>query len=141
MSQEFRLREITDRLLADLRQAITDLKIDEDEIHVAAEFLNRLGQAGEFSDMLDIFFGSRRSSRCDGVSRRDFLRVGALTALGLSTSGSATRSLSWHDNFLDDSLAADQEVASRSRFHHLPPFVATTARAHEGAGSACFSSM
>ncbi len=33
--------------------------------------------------MLDIFFGQRRSNRCDGVSRRDFLRVGALGALSL----------------------------------------------------------
>ena len=34
--------------------------------------------------MLDVFLGSRGFSRCDGVSRRDFLRIGALTALGLS---------------------------------------------------------
>jgi hypothetical protein len=33
--------------------------------------------------MFDILFG-RRSPRCDGVSRRDFLRVGALGALGLT---------------------------------------------------------
>jgi uncharacterized protein (DUF1501 family) len=33
--------------------------------------------------MLDITFG-RRSHRCDGVTRRDFLRVGGLGALGLS---------------------------------------------------------
>src|SRR5438309_963120 len=33
--------------------------------------------------MLDIILG-RRSRRCDGVSRRDFLRVGAVGALGLS---------------------------------------------------------
>jgi uncharacterized protein (DUF1501 family) len=33
--------------------------------------------------MFDLFFG-RRSNRCDGVSRRDFLRVGALGAVGLS---------------------------------------------------------
>jgi hypothetical protein len=35
--------------------------------------------------MLDIIFG-RRSARCDGVSRRDFLRVGAVGALGLTLS-------------------------------------------------------
>ncbi len=35
--------------------------------------------------MFDLLFG-RRSARCDGVSRRDFLRVGALSALGLSLS-------------------------------------------------------
>ncbi len=33
--------------------------------------------------MLDFFFGSR-DRRCDGASRRDFLRVGALGATGLS---------------------------------------------------------
>src|SRR6476661_3353830 len=35
--------------------------------------------------MLDIIFGSRKS-RCDGVSRRDVLKVGALGALGVSLS-------------------------------------------------------
>jgi hypothetical protein len=34
--------------------------------------------------MLDIILGRRGSSRCDGVSRRDFLRVGALGGLGLT---------------------------------------------------------
>jgi hypothetical protein len=34
--------------------------------------------------MLDIFLNSVRSRRCDGVSRRDFIRVGAIGALGLS---------------------------------------------------------
>ncbi len=34
--------------------------------------------------MLDIFFGNR-DRRCDGVSRRDFLRVGALGSLALPT--------------------------------------------------------
>lgn len=34
--------------------------------------------------MLDITLGKRSAARCDGVSRRDFLRVGALGALGLS---------------------------------------------------------
>src|SRR5438045_9023973 len=33
--------------------------------------------------MFDISFGPRHA-RCDGASRRDFLRVGGLTALGLS---------------------------------------------------------
>src|SRR5215813_9342066 len=33
--------------------------------------------------MLDLILG-RRSSRCDGLSRRDFVRVGALGALGLT---------------------------------------------------------
>ncbi len=34
--------------------------------------------------MLDIFFG-KRDRRCDGVSRRDFLRVGAIGGLALPT--------------------------------------------------------
>ena len=34
--------------------------------------------------MLDIFFG-KRDRRCDGVSRRDFLRVGAIGSLALPT--------------------------------------------------------
>lgn len=34
--------------------------------------------------MLDIFLGSQGHSRCDGVSRRDFLRIGTLGTLGLS---------------------------------------------------------
>jgi hypothetical protein len=34
--------------------------------------------------MLNIVLGHRQSGRCDGVSRRDFLTVGAVTALGLS---------------------------------------------------------
>jgi hypothetical protein len=33
--------------------------------------------------MLDIFFG-RQGARCDGVTRRDFLRVGAIAGLGLT---------------------------------------------------------
>jgi catechol 1,2-dioxygenase len=57
MADEERLVEATDRLLAEIRAAIRDLRIDEHEIHAAAEFLNRVGQAGEFADMLDIFFG------------------------------------------------------------------------------------
>jgi hypothetical protein len=34
--------------------------------------------------MLDICLGSDRGRRCDGVSRRDFIRIGAIGALGLS---------------------------------------------------------
>src|SRR5438094_6616373 len=33
--------------------------------------------------MLDLLFGGRRTD-CDGVSRRDFLRVGAIAGLGLT---------------------------------------------------------
>jgi len=34
--------------------------------------------------MLDVMLGQNRSKRCDGANRRDFLRVGGLSALGLS---------------------------------------------------------
>jgi hypothetical protein len=37
--------------------------------------------------MFDIHLGPRPPARCDGVSRRDFLRIGALSALGLSLPG------------------------------------------------------
>jgi Protein of unknown function (DUF1501) len=37
--------------------------------------------------MLDIILGGGRSKRCDGLSRRDFVRVGALGALGLTLPG------------------------------------------------------
>jgi hypothetical protein len=37
--------------------------------------------------MLDIVLGGGRSKRCDGLSRRDFVRVGALGALGLTLPG------------------------------------------------------
>jgi len=57
MTDENRIATVTRRLLDDARQAVTDLKITEDEIHEAARFLDRLGQAEESSDLLDIFFG------------------------------------------------------------------------------------
>src|SRR5579872_212578 len=37
--------------------------------------------------MLDIVLGRRTDAPCDGVSRRDFLRVGALGGLGLTLPG------------------------------------------------------
>ena len=37
--------------------------------------------------MLDIFLGKIKNHRCDGFSRRDFLRVGALSGLGLTQAG------------------------------------------------------
>jgi hypothetical protein len=37
--------------------------------------------------MLDVIFGQPGSRRCDGVSRRDFLRIGALGGLGLTLPG------------------------------------------------------
>src|SRR5438270_300741 len=35
--------------------------------------------------MLDIILGRRNAARCDGVSRRDFLRIGAVGGLTLPT--------------------------------------------------------
>lgn len=52
-----RFQTIAQRLIDDARTAVTDLKITEDELHGAAEFLNRMGQAAEFPDLLDIFLG------------------------------------------------------------------------------------
>src|ERR1051325_440438 len=37
--------------------------------------------------MLDVSFSEKRNSFCNGWSRRDFLRVGALAPLGLSLGG------------------------------------------------------
>jgi uncharacterized protein (DUF1501 family) len=37
--------------------------------------------------MLDILLGRQGNARCDGVSRRDFLRIGALDGLGLALPG------------------------------------------------------
>src|SRR6478752_3256477 len=34
--------------------------------------------------MLNIFLGNRRTQNCEGTTRRDFVRVGALGAFGLS---------------------------------------------------------
>ena len=57
MEQE-RLARISDRILSDLRAAVTELVITEEELHNAARFLNRLGQANEFADLLDIFLAT-----------------------------------------------------------------------------------
>jgi protocatechuate 3,4-dioxygenase beta subunit len=57
MIAEDRLTRITERILSDLRQTVTDFQITEEELHDAARFLDRLGQAGESSDLLDIFLG------------------------------------------------------------------------------------
>lgn len=52
-----RLQIIARRLISDARAAVTDLRISEDELHASAEFLNELGRAGEFPDLIDIFLG------------------------------------------------------------------------------------
>src|SRR5690348_1740678 len=37
--------------------------------------------------MFDVVLGNRGTTRCDGVSRRDFLRIGALGGLSLTLPG------------------------------------------------------
>jgi len=53
--QNDRVAEVAKRLLEDARRAVVELQITENEIHAAAVFLDRLGKAEEFSDLLDIF--------------------------------------------------------------------------------------
>jgi protocatechuate 3,4-dioxygenase beta subunit len=58
MIDQERLKQVSDRILADLRATVTEFRIDEEEIHDAARFFDRLGQAGEFSDLLDNFLAT-----------------------------------------------------------------------------------
>ena len=37
--------------------------------------------------MFDVLLGNHRNARCDGISRRDFVRVGTLGGLGLTLPG------------------------------------------------------
>lgn len=55
---EQRLKAISDRILSDLRAVVTEFKVTEDELHDCARFLNRMGQADEFADLLDIFLAT-----------------------------------------------------------------------------------
>src|SRR5271170_3096259 len=86
--------------------------------------------------MLDIFLG-RQPARCDGVTRRDFLRVGAIAGLGLTlprvlqaqapANRAAARArsvilvylgggLSHHDSF---DLKPDQPEEIRGNYHPI----------------------
>ena len=56
MPDQQRLKQITDRILSELRATVMDFRITEEEIHDAATFFDRVGQAGEFGSLLDIFF-------------------------------------------------------------------------------------
>jgi hypothetical protein len=56
VSDQKRMKQVVDRILSDVRSTVSDCHITEDELHEAARFLNRVGQAGEFGSMLDIFF-------------------------------------------------------------------------------------
>lgn len=49
-----RLQEVYGNVIAALRQLVRDQRLTEDELHAAAEFLNRVGAAGEFPLLFDI---------------------------------------------------------------------------------------
>jgi catechol 1,2-dioxygenase len=51
-----RLREIWSRAIPALRDVVTEMKITEDELHLAGRYLNRLGQAGMCPSLLDVMF-------------------------------------------------------------------------------------
>ena len=51
-----RLREIWLRVLPAMREIVTDMKITEDELHLAGRYLNRLGQSGMCPSLLDVMF-------------------------------------------------------------------------------------
>lgn len=61
--------------------------------------------------MLDISLSSRRSQLCNGVSRRDFVRVGALAPLGLSLG----HLLSWEKAIAGASAGASADAAVSPR--------------------------
>jgi protocatechuate 3,4-dioxygenase beta subunit len=67
MSGDPRLKEIWERSVAALRTVVTDMKITEDELHLAGRYFNRLGQSGMFPSLLDVAFAmtSIDASRTD----------------------------------------------------------------------------
>ncbi len=67
MSGDERLRRIWEHSVAALRTVVTDLKITEDELHLAGRYFNRLGQSGMFPSLLDVAFAmtSIDASRTD----------------------------------------------------------------------------
>jgi protocatechuate 3,4-dioxygenase beta subunit len=54
MSRDERLNEIWSRTVVALREVVTELKITEDELHLAGRYFNRLGQSGMFPSLLDV---------------------------------------------------------------------------------------
>ncbi len=56
MAHSERLREIWLRVLPALQEVVTDMKITEDELHLAGRYLNRLGQSGMCPSLLDVMF-------------------------------------------------------------------------------------
>jgi protocatechuate 3,4-dioxygenase beta subunit len=56
MTKEERLREVADAVVEAVSKVVWDNEVTEDELHDAAAFLNRIGQAGVFPSLLDIAF-------------------------------------------------------------------------------------
>jgi catechol 1,2-dioxygenase len=56
MTDSDRLREVTFRSAAALREVVREMDVTEEELHAAAHYLNRVGEAGVFPSMLDIGF-------------------------------------------------------------------------------------
>ena len=56
MTREDRLRELVDAVLEAVKQVVWDKEVTEDELHAAADFLNRIGEARVFPSLLDIAF-------------------------------------------------------------------------------------
>jgi catechol 1,2-dioxygenase len=56
MPDSGRLREIWSRVIPALRDIVTEMKITEDELHLAGRYLNRLGQSGMCPSLLDVNF-------------------------------------------------------------------------------------
>lgn len=56
MEDSERLREIWRRVLPALREVVTEMKITEEELHLAGRYLNRLGQSGMCPSLLDVMF-------------------------------------------------------------------------------------
>jgi catechol 1,2-dioxygenase len=56
MSGDERLREIWLRTVTAVRGVVTDMKITEDELHLAGNYFNRLGRSGMFPSLLDVAF-------------------------------------------------------------------------------------
>jgi len=56
MSGDERLMEIWRRSVEALRGVVTEMKITEDELHLAGHYFNRLGQSGMCPSLLDVAF-------------------------------------------------------------------------------------
>jgi protocatechuate 3,4-dioxygenase beta subunit len=54
MEHEERLRAIWDRTVEKLKEVVLEFKITEDELHMAGDFFNRLGQSGMSRSLIDV---------------------------------------------------------------------------------------